>query len=66
MKYLKKFNESEELDNFTSQYYDNFDDEEDKDEKYKKDLQNFTKNNLLKIKLNEEQKKYYLQGDLPF
>jgi hypothetical protein len=58
MKHLKKFNESEEIDNFTSQYYDNFDDEEDKDQKYKIDLQNFEENNLTKIKLYE--------GDLPF
>jgi len=58
MKYLRKFNESEKIDNFTSQYYDNFDDEEDKDQKYKIDLQNFEENNLTKIKLYE--------GDLPF
>jgi len=58
MKYLRKFNESEKIDNFTSQYYDNFDDEEDKDQKYQIDLQNFEENNLTKIKLYE--------GDLPF
>ena len=59
MKHLKKFNESEEIDNFTAQFYDNFDDEEDKDQKYKIDLQNFEENNLSKIRL-------YEGGDLPF
>ncbi len=64
MKYLKKFNESEEIDNFTSQYYDNFDDEEDKDQKYKIDLQNFEDNNLSKIKLYEDWKKNLAAGAL--
>lgn len=54
MKHLKKFNESEEIDNFTAQFYDNFDDEEDKDQKYQIDLQNFEENNLTKIKLYED------------
>lgn len=54
MKHLKKFNESEEIDNFTAQFYDNFDDEEDKDQKYKIDLQNFEENNLSKIRLYED------------
>jgi len=64
MKHLKKFNESEEIDNFTSQYYDNFDDEEDKDQKYKIDLQNFEENNLSKIKLYEDWKKNLAAGAL--
>jgi hypothetical protein len=54
MNHLKKFNESEEIDNFTAQFYDNFDDEEDKDQKYQIDLQNFEENNLTKIKLYED------------
>ena len=61
MKHLKKFNESDEIDNFTAQFYDNFDDEEDKDQKYQVDLQNFEENNLTKIKLNED-----FVRDLPF
>ena len=54
MKHLQKFNEEEEIDNFTAQFYDNFDDEEDKDQKYQVDLQNFEENNLTKIKLYED------------
>ena len=54
MKHLKKFNKSEEIDNFSAQFYDNFDDEEDKDQKYQVDLQNFEENNLNKIKLYED------------
>jgi hypothetical protein len=64
MKHLRKFNESEEIDNFTSQYYDNFDDDEDKDQKYKIDLQNFEENNLSKIKLYEDWKKNLVVGAL--
>jgi len=51
-------NESK-IDNFTAKYYDNFDDEEDKDQKYKIDLQNFEENNLQKIQLFEDFEDHY-------
>jgi len=49
-------NESkEEIDNFTSRYYDNYDDEDDNS--YEEDLQNYAEKSTRKIQLYEKFKK---------